>query len=93
MALAPSCRTAARKTDPFNTWVNQLHQRRGYNRAGRGRQQNADNLGRASEVASVTTRLAEGPHSCETMEKWWHRSDQARQRSLTFIRGKEAYQL
>ncbi len=26
-------RTAARKTDPFNTWVNQLHQRRGYNRA------------------------------------------------------------
>ena len=26
-------RTAARKADPFNTWVNQLHQRRGFNRA------------------------------------------------------------
>ena len=26
-------RSASRKTDPFNTWVNQLHQRRGFNRA------------------------------------------------------------
>ena len=26
-------RTAAGKTDPFNTWVNQLHRRRGFNRA------------------------------------------------------------
>ena len=26
-------RTAAGKTDPFNAWVNQLHQRRGFNRA------------------------------------------------------------
>lgn len=26
-------RTAAGKSDPFNEWVNQLHQRRGYNRA------------------------------------------------------------
>ncbi len=26
-------RTAAGKTNPFNTWVNQLHQRRGFNRA------------------------------------------------------------
>ena len=24
---------ALRKTDPFNTWINQLHQRRGFNRA------------------------------------------------------------
>ena len=26
-------RSASRKTDPFNAWVNQLHQRRGFNRA------------------------------------------------------------
>ena len=26
-------RTAGKKADPFNTWVNQLHQRRGFNRA------------------------------------------------------------
>ena len=26
-------RTASGKTDPFNAWVNQLHQRRGFNRA------------------------------------------------------------
>ena len=26
-------RTAARKTDPFNAWVNKLHERRGFNRA------------------------------------------------------------
>ena len=26
-------RTAKGKTDPFNTWVNQLHRRRGFNRA------------------------------------------------------------
>ena len=26
-------RTAATKTDPFNAWVNQLHERRGFNRA------------------------------------------------------------
>ena len=26
-------RTAARKTDPFNAWVNRLHERRGFNRA------------------------------------------------------------
>ena len=26
-------RSASTKTDPFNTWVNQLHQRRGFNRA------------------------------------------------------------
>lgn len=26
-------RTAAGRADPFNDWVNQLHQRRGYNRA------------------------------------------------------------
>ena len=25
-------RTAARKTDPFNTWVNEFHRRRGFNR-------------------------------------------------------------
>jgi hypothetical protein len=26
-------RTAAKKADPFNTWVNQLHQQHGFNRA------------------------------------------------------------
>ena len=26
-------RSASRKTDPFNVWVNELHQRRGFNRA------------------------------------------------------------
>ena len=86
-------RTAPNKTDLNNQWVNQLRERRGFNRATVAVANKNARISRASNGRTVPRCLLKArPEFARRRRNETHRSDR-RAKSLTFIETLEVYQL